>query len=129
MDRGRGMPRSPESVGPVEIDTFKLGSPTYPNQLPAQLSGMQPIEIAQTGAERIDRQTLMPSHGGDHHVDRSVSAGVDRQPRPLGVQLNGERVELSWIRTRTITGDRALRPTRWSEGDARSLANCRLHRD
>jgi hypothetical protein len=79
------------------------------------------ISARRMGQSRLD--------GGDHHVDRRVAVGVDRQPPPLGIQLDGRRVALSWIGARTITGDRALRPTRWSEDGARSLENCRLHQD
>lgn len=57
--------------------------------------GIDRFHINQTEAERIER-VLREAQPGQGHAFAIVSIGRDGRARLIGLQINGERLELSW---------------------------------
>ncbi|MFT3727243.1 MAG: GDYXXLXY domain-containing protein [Terricaulis sp.] len=94
-----------EQIGPVSVKgSFSCMPPTPPgSDVPEGQSGNIRLEIGvdrfyinQAEAERID-QILRDSRGGEARAFAIVSVGSDGQARLKGVQIDGKRLELSWL--------------------------------
>ncbi len=59
--------------------------------------GIDRFYINQTDAERIDRLLRAQTVGEEQRIFAIVSIGQDGRARLLGLQIDGERLELSWL--------------------------------
>jgi uncharacterized membrane-anchored protein len=94
-----------EQIGPVSVKgSFSCSPPTPPGKdAPEGFTGSVRIEIGidrfyinQSEAERID-QIVRASGAGEARAFAIVSIGSDGQARLKGLQVEGRRLELTWL--------------------------------
>lgn len=73
----------------------QLGVPAQPSWIALDL-GVERFYINQGDAERIDRMLRVQTGGEQQRVFAIVTIGQDGRARLRGLQIDGERVELSW---------------------------------